>query len=72
MKKVIKAFKNIVSTRDLKTNKLTLAEYYDLSMTLQSIIDAGSGTTILKNVAEWCKRNNLKVKEESICFNISA
>lgn len=75
MKKVIEKFKTIVTASDLKKNNLSLTDYHDLSMTLQSlqsIIDAGSGTTLLKNVADWCKRNKLRVTEESICFRVFA
>jgi hypothetical protein len=39
-------------------------------MTLQSVIDVKSGTTLIKNVAEWCKRNGLEVQEKSICYRI--
>ena len=72
MKKVIEKFKTIVTASDLKKNNLSLTDYHDLSMTLQSIIDVGSGTTLLKNVADWCKRNKLRVTEESICFRVFA
>lgn len=70
MNKIIKKFKSIETEKDMKTNKLTLSDYHDLSMTLQSIIDCGSGTTMIKNVADWCGKNGLKVQEQSICFRI--
>jgi hypothetical protein len=70
MEKIIKKFKSIQTEKDLKKNHLTLAEYRDLSMTLQSVIDVKSGTTLIKNVAEWCKRNGLEVQEKSICYRI--
>jgi hypothetical protein len=69
--RIAKEYQDIQTARDLKKNKLSLSDYRDLGMTLQSIIDVGSGTTLLKNVAEWCKRKGLKVQEESICFRIS-
>ena len=69
--KAIKAFKTIESASDLRKHKLTLAAYQDLAMTLQSIVDVESGTTLIKSVADWCKRNGLKVTERSIYYSIS-
>jgi len=69
--RAIKAFKTIESASDLKKHKLSLADYQDLAMTLQSIVDVGTGTTLIKSVADWCKRNGLAVTEESICYSIS-
>ena len=69
--KAVKVFKNISNEKDLRKNKLTLSEYQDLQITLQSIINEKSGTTLLKNVADWCKRNNLNVQEQSIYYKIT-
>ena len=71
LEKAVEKFKEITSAKDLSKNKITLAEYRELAMILQSIIDCGSGTTIMKSVSEWCKRNKLSVFEESICFVIT-
>lgn len=71
LNKAIQNFRDIGTASDLKKAKLSASDYRDLAMTLQAIIDIGSGTTLIKNVADWCKRNGLMVKEESICYNIS-
>ena len=70
--KALQAFRDIGTASDLKKQKLSGSDYRDLAMTLQSIIDTKAGTTMVKNVADWCKRNGLTVKEESICYNITA
>jgi 5-enolpyruvylshikimate-3-phosphate synthase len=70
MEKIIKKFKEITTEKDLRKNNLSLSDHKDLAMTLQSVIDVGSGTTLIKNVADWCKKNGLKVQEESICYRV--
>lgn len=70
MKNIINKFKTITTEKELRKNKLSLSDYHALTYVLQSIVDAGSGTTLIENVANWCKKNGLKVQEESICFRI--
>lgn len=68
MEKVLNHFKNIETAQDLKKERLSLSDYRDLSLTLQSVVDVGRGTTMIQNVSDWCKKHGMKVLDESCCF----
>ena len=57
-------YKSIEDMKDLKREKLTLAEYnavYDVLKTLSRIIDDPKTSTYIEAVANWFKRNGFSV-----------
>lgn len=72
MYKTIAAFEAMDSENELKRNKLTLADYFILSLVLKEIIESGEAVTFVKSVADWCNRNGLSasLSEDGINYII--
>lgn len=72
MYKTIAAFEAMDSEKELKKNKLTLADYFILSLVLKEIIESGESMTFVKSVVDWCNRNGLSasLSEDGINYVI--
>ena len=68
----VKKFKAIESEKDLCRNKLTASGYLELHDVLRNVFGIdGRGITIVADVANWCKRNRLTVREDGVGWEIS-
>ena len=59
--KVYNKFKSIENEKDLKKNKLTLADYDILFDVLQELNKCDSVWCLSENLADWCKKQGLFV-----------
>lgn len=73
MLKIIKDFKSLNTVADLRKNKLTLSDYYELNILLKQYLYMKYKATIKygivflsQNVADWLKRyKNIQVKKSA-------
>lgn len=63
MIKAINNYNKITTAKDLRTNKITKADYDAIYYLLRDMADGEIVATISKNVAMWFKRNGCKIKE---------
>ena len=55
----------IVSIKDLRKQKLTLAEYNALLVIWHELKQSGVAATLIKSVADWFKKQGCKVQMDS-------
>lgn len=63
MVKAINNYNKITTSKDLRRNKITKAEYDMIFYLLRDMANGEVVATMFENVAMWFKRNGCKVKE---------
>lgn len=68
---LLKDYSGIYGQKDLIKRKLTPYCITELEYLVISLAENGAASTIIKDVANYCKKFGLKVKPESIGWSIS-
>ena len=61
IKTVLRKYFDIETAQDLKKNKLTLSEHYELYDVLREVSERKEAKCFMNGVAAWCRRNGLTV-----------
>ena len=70
MKKLLKDFNNIETSKDLQKRNLSLSDYTMLEYMIDELKTSKKAKTISKAVSDYCIKQGLKVKTHGIGYQI--